>query len=333
MDASNLAWAMTIGVIAALILVDLFTVSSKPHEVMFKEATLWSIFYIGIAVIFGVWVWANYGSQFGTEYFAAYLVEKSLSVDNLFVFVIILAQFAVPSIYHQRVLLIGVILALVLRAIFIAIGAAALAAFSFTFVIFGAILIWTGVGLFRHWDEDPEPGDNFIVKQVRKRVATVDEYHGTKLFIRVDGKRFATPMFLVMIAIGATDLLFALDSIPATFGVTSEAFLVFAANAFALLGLRALYFLIKGLLDKLIYLSLGLSIILIFIGIKLVLTFFHEIYKEVPKIPTLWSLAVIGLILVISTVASLIKSKRDPSARAHAGRVTGSHSQETDSTN
>jgi len=325
MDVSNLVWAVTIGAIVALILVDLFTVSSKPHEVMFKEATLWSIFYMGIAVIFGVWVWANYGSQFGTEYFAAYLVEKSLSVDNLFVFVIILAQFAVPSIYHQRVLLIGVILALVLRAIFIAIGAAALAAFSFTFVIFGAILIWTGVGLFRHWDEDPDPGENFLVKRVRKRMATVDEYHGTKLFIRIDGKRFATPMFLVMISIGATDLLFALDSIPATFGVTSEAFLVFAANAFALLGLRALYFLLKGLLDKLIYLSLGLSIILIFIGIKLVLTFFHEIYKEVPKIPTLWSLGVIALILTVSTVASLIKSKRDPNARAHAGRVTGSH--------
>lgn len=325
MDVSNLVWAATIGVIVALILVDLFTVSSKPHDVMFKEATLWSIFYIGIAVIFGVWVWSNYGSEFGTEYFAAYLVEKSLSVDNLFVFVIILAQFAVPSIYHQRVLLIGVILALVLRGIFIAVGAAALAAFSFTFVIFGAILIWTGVGLFRHWDEDPEPEDNFIVKQVRKRIATVNEYHGTKLFVRIDGKRFATPMFLVMVAIGATDLLFALDSIPATFGVTSEAFLVFAANAFALLGLRALYFLIKGLLDKLIYLSLGLSIILIFIGIKLVLTFVHEIYTEVPKIPTLWSLAVIALILIVSTVASLIKSKRDPSAKAHAGRVTGSH--------
>ena len=325
MDVSNLVWAITIGAIAALILVDLFTVSSKPHDVMFKEATLWSIFYIGIAVVFGVWVWSTYGSQFGTEYFAAYLVEKSLSVDNLFVFVIILTQFAVPSIYHQRVLLIGVILALVLRAIFIAIGAAALAAFSFTFVIFGAILIWTGVGLFRHWDEDPDPGENFLVKRVRKRMATVDQYHGTKLFIRIDGKRFATPMFLVMISIGATDLLFALDSIPATFGVTSEAFLVFAANAFALLGLRALYFLLKGLLDKLIYLSLGLSIILIFIGIKLVLTFFHEIYKEVPKIPTLWSLGVIALILTVSTVASLIKSKRDPNARAHAGRVTGSH--------
>jgi tellurite resistance protein TerC len=325
MDVSNLAWAVTIGAIAALILVDLFTVSSKPHDVMFKEATLWSIFYIGIAVVFGIWVWFSYGSQFGTEYFAAYLVEKSLSVDNLFVFVIILTQFAVPSIYHQRVLLIGVILALALRAIFIAIGAAALAAFSFTFVIFGAILIWTGVGLFRHWDEDPDPSENFIVKRIRKRMATVDEYHGTKLFVRLDGKRYATPMFLVMISIGATDLLFALDSIPATFGVTSEAFLVFAANAFALLGLRALYFLLKGLLDKLIYLSLGLSIILIFIGLKLVLTFVHEIYKDVPKIPTLWSLGVIALILIVSTVASLIKSKRDPEAKAHAGRVTGSH--------
>lgn len=325
MDVSNLAWAVTIGAIAALILVDLFTVSSKPHDVMFKEATLWSIFYIGIAVAFGMWVWSSYGSEFGTEYFAAYLVEKSLSVDNLFVFVIILTQFAVPSIYHQRVLLIGVMLALVLRAIFIAVGAAALAAFSFTFVIFGAILIWTGVGLFRHWDEDPDPSENFIVKRIRKRMATVDEYHGTKLFIRQNGKRFATPMFLVMISIGATDLLFALDSIPATFGVTSEAFLVFAANAFALLGLRALYFLLKGLLDKLIYLSLGLSIILIFIGIKLVLTFVHEIYTEVPKIPTLWSLAVIAFILVVSTVASLIKSKQDPEAKAHAGRITASH--------
>ena len=325
MDVSNLAWAVTIGAIAALILVDLFTVSSKPHDVMFKEATLWSIFYIGIAVAFGMWVWSSYGSEFGTEYFAAYLVEKSLSVDNLFVFVIILTQFAVPSIYHQRVLLIGVMLALVLRAIFIAVGAAALAAFSFTFVIFGAILIWTGVGLFRHWDEDPDPSENFIVKRIRKRMATVDEYHGTKLFIRQNGKRFATPMFLVMISIGATDLLFALDSIPATFGVTSEAFLVFAANAFALLGLRALYFLLKGLLDKLIYLSLGLSIILIFIGIKLVLTFVHEIFTEVPKIPTLWSLAVIALILVVSTVASLINSKQDPEAKAHAGRITASH--------
>jgi tellurite resistance protein TerC len=328
MDVSLTVWSITIGAIIVLIAVDLFTVSAKPHEVKFKEAASWSLFYIGIAVAFGVWVWQEYGSTAGTEYFAAYLVEKSLSVDNLFVFVIILAQFAVPSIYHQRILLIGVILALVLRGIFIAVGAAALAAFSFTFVIFGAILIWTGVGLFKHWDEDPEPNDNAIVKKIRARIKMVDEYHGSKMFIRIDGKRIATPMFLVMIAIGSTDLLFALDSIPATFGVTSETFLVFAANAFALLGLRALYFLVKGLLDRLIYLSLGLSIILMFIGVKLIMTYLHEQFDSIPKISTPIGLAVIGGILVVSTVASLIKSKSDPAARAHAGRVTSGHDSE-----
>jgi tellurite resistance protein TerC len=324
MDVSLLAWSITVGAILLLIIVDLFTVSAKPHEVKFKEAAGWSIFYIGIAIAFGVWVWSQYGSQKGTEYFAAYLVEKSLSVDNLFVFVIILAQFAVPSIYHQRILLIGVVLALVLRAIFIAVGAAALAAFSFTFVIFGAILIWTGVGLFKHWDEDPEPSDNKLVKLMRKRIAMVDEYHGTKLFIRQNGRRYATPMFMVMVAIASTDLLFALDSIPATFGVTSETFLVFSANAFALLGLRALYFLVKGLLDRLVYLSLGLSVILMFIGVKLVITYLHDQFDSIPKIPTSISLGVIGTILVIATVASLVKTKSDPSAKAHAGRITES---------
>lgn len=328
MDVSLLVWSVTVGAILLLIIVDLLTVSAKPHEVKFKEAAGWSIFYIGIAIGFGIWVWQQYGSRMGTEFFAAYLVEKSLSVDNLFVFVIILAQFAVPSAYHQRVLLIGVILALVLRAIFIAVGAAALHAFAFTFVIFGAILIWTGVGLFKHWDEDPEPGDNAIVKRIRKRITMVDEFHGTKLFIRQNGKRMATPMFLVMIAIGSTDLLFALDSIPATFGVTSETFLVFSANAFALLGLRALYFLVKGLLDRLIYLSLGLSIILMFIGVKLIMTYLHEEFTSIPKISTPIGLAVIGTILVISTVASLIKTKSDPTAKAHAGRVTGSKDHE-----
>ena len=323
MDVTLLTWALVVGAILALIVVDLLTVSRKPHDVMFKEAAIWSIFYIGVAIAFGVWVWQTAGSQFGTEYFAAYLVEKSLSVDNLFVFIIILAQFAVPSIYHQRVLMFGVILALVLRAIFIAVGAAALAAFSFTFVIFGAILIWTGVGLFKHWDEDPSPEDNKLVKIIRKRIAMTDEYDGSKIFTRINGKRIATPMFLVMIAIASTDLLFALDSIPATFGVTQEPFLVFAANAFALLGLRALYFLLKGLLDKLVYLSLGLSIILMFIGVKLIMTYVHEIWYEVPKIPTVVSLMVIALILIVSTVASLIKVKKDPSATAHPGRMTG----------
>jgi tellurite resistance protein TerC len=323
MNVSLTTWLVVIGAILALIVVDLLTVSRKPHEVKFKEAAGWSIFYIAVAIGFGVWVWQSAGSVFGTEYYAAYLVEKSLSVDNLFVFIIILAQFKVPSIYHQRILMFGVLLALVLRGIFIAVGAAALAAFSFTFVIFGAILIWTGIGLFKHWDEDPSPEDNAFVKLIRKRIAMTEDFDGSKIFTKVNGKRLATPMFLVMIAIASTDLLFALDSIPATFGVTQEPFLVFAANAFALLGLRALYFLLKGLLDKLIYLSLGLSIILMFIGVKLIMTYLHEIWYEVPKIPILLSLSVIGLVLVVSTVASLIKSKRDPSAIAHAGRITG----------
>jgi tellurite resistance protein TerC len=322
MNVSLTTWLVVIAAILVLIFLDLVTVSRKPHEVMFKEAAGWSIFYIALAIGFGIWVWQSAGSQFGTEYFAAYLVEKSLSVDNLFVFIIILTQFKVPSIYHQKVLMIGVLLALVLRAIFIAVGAAALAAFSFTFVIFGAILIWTGFGLFKHWDEDPTPEDNFLVKAISKRMTITDKFDGSKAFTKIDGKKVATPMFLVFIAIASTDLLFALDSIPATFGVTQEPFLVFAANAFALLGLRALYFLLKGLLDKLIYLSLGLSIILMFIGVKLIFTYLHETWSEVPKIPTLISLAVIGLILAVSTIASLIKSKKDPTAHAHAGRVT-----------
>ncbi|MFM7212559.1 MAG: TerC family protein, partial [Actinomycetota bacterium] len=207
---------------------------------------------------------------------------------------------------------------------------AALAAFAFTFVIFGAILIWTGIQLFRHRDADPEPKDNLVVRTFRRWYPVTEEYHETKLFVRIDGKRMATPLLLVMVAIASTDLLFALDSIPATFGVTQEPYLVFTANAAALLGLRALYFLLRGLLDKLIYLSLGLSVILVFIGVKLILTFFHETYPVVPKIPTLFSLGVIAAILVIVTVASWIKVRRDPTAIAHAGTVTKPKHQEGD---
>lgn len=322
MDVTFGIWAATIGGIVILVVLDFVTVSRKPHEVGFREAALWSIFYIAVAVAFGVGVWLWAGGQFGTEYFAAYLVEKSLSVDNLFVFVIILTQFAVPSIYHQRVLLVGVVLALVLRAIFIAIGAAALAAFSFTFVIFGAILIWTGIQLFRHRDADPEPQDNFVVRTVRRWYPVTEDYHETKLFVRIDGRRLATPLLLVMVAIASTDLLFALDSIPATFGVTQEPYLVFAANAFALLGLRALYFLLRGLLSKLIYLSLGLSLILVFIGVKLVLAFGHTVNPAIPHIPTVASLIVIVSILAVATIASWIKVRRDPTAIAHAGTIT-----------
>lgn len=323
MDVGWDTWAFIIGIILALLVLDLLTFSRHPHEVGFTEAAWWSVFYIAVAIAFGLWVWWDSGSVFGTEYFTAYLVEKSLSIDNVFVFAIILTTFAVPSIYQQRVLLIGVILALVFRAIFIAIGAAALAYFAFTFFIFGAILIWTGIGLMRHWNEDPDPSENFVVRFVKRRVPFTETYHGTKLFVKENGVRLATPMFIVMIAIGSTDLLFALDSIPATFGVTQEPFLVFAANAFALLGLRALYFLVKGLLDRLIYLSLGLAFILIFIGVKLILLFGHEQISEAfPKIDTVVSLLVIVAILTVATVASLIKSAKDPDAVARAGRVT-----------
>lgn len=322
MDVSLGLWVVTIVGILILIAVDFIAITRKAHEVKFKEALLSSLFYIAIAIAFGIFIWSWQGSQLGSEYFAAYLVEKSLSVDNLFVFIIILAQFAVPNNLHQRVLLVGVALALVLRAIFIAIGAAALAAFSFTFVIFGAILIWTGIQLMRHRNEDPDPQDNFMVRMVRKKVAISDHYDGTRLFTVENGRKIATPLLLVMFAIGSTDLLFALDSIPATFGVTQVPYLVFAANAFALLGLRALYFLLKGLLDKLVYLSLGLSIILIFIGFKLILTFAHEMNTDIPKISTNVSLLFIGVVLIAVVIGSAIKVRRDPAARGHAGRLT-----------
>ncbi|MFZ4486881.1 MAG: TerC family protein, partial [Candidatus Nanopelagicales bacterium] len=205
-------WAITVVGILLLIALDFVMVSRKPHEVKFREAALWSVFYVGVAIAFGIALIVWQGSAVGTEYFAAYLVEKSLSVDNLFVFIIILAQFAVPTALHQRVLLFGVVLALIFRAIFIAIGAAAISAFAFTFVIFGAILIWTGIQLARHRNEDPDPMDNFIIRRVRSRVPFTDEYDGTRMFTKVDARRVATPLLLVMISIGATDLLFALDS-------------------------------------------------------------------------------------------------------------------------
>jgi len=321
MAVSTLAWATTIGVIAALLILDLATSGRKPHEVTFRESTLWSVFYTLVGVGFGVWVWQQSGAEFGKEYFAAYIVERSLSIDNLFVFAIILAQFAVPAIYHQRVLLVGVVLALAFRTVFIIAGAAALHAFTASFVVFGGILVWTGIGLLRHWDQDPDPSDNIAVRTIRRLIPVTTEYHGGALFVRENGRRLATPILLVMVAIGATDVLFALDSIPATFGVTREPFLVFAANAFALLGLRALFFLLQGLLKKLVYLSIALALILVFIGLKLVFVFTHEQLQWGPKISTNTSLGVIAAILAVATFASIVKTRRDPSATAHAGTV------------
>ena len=328
MEVTTAAWAATIGLVLALLALDLAVGALRPHAVGFREATAWSVFYIGIAVAFGVVLGSLAGWDYGTQYFAGYLVEKSLSVDNLFVFVIIMTTFAVPAEHQQKVLTFGIVLALVLRAIFIALGAALLEAFSFMFLVFGLLLVWTAVQLYRHRDEDPDVEDNALVRATRRVLPTTTEYHGGKLLARLEGRRVVTPLFVVLIAIGGTDLLFALDSIPAVFGVTQEAFIVFAANAFALLGLRALFFLVQGLLDRLVYLSTGLAVVLAFIGVKLVLHWGHTLSDAVPEIPTLVSLGVIAVVLVVTTVASLAKTRRDPSARAHAGSLRGSKPQE-----
>ena len=322
MTITPLVWGVTIAIIIALLAIDLVVAAVKPHRVGFKEAAGWSIFYIAVAIGFGVWFTSAFGSELGIQYFAGYLVEKSLSVDNLFVFVIIMTTFAVPEKHQHKVLTFGIVLALIMRAIFIALGATLLSLFSVVFLLFGLLLIFTAIQLFRHRDEDPDIEDNVVVKGARRLLPVTDDYVDGKLVTRVDGRRMVTPLFLVLIAIGSIDLLFALDSIPAVFGVTSEPFIVFTANAFALLGLRALFFLVQGLLDRLVYLSTGLSIILAFIGVKLILHWLHvDINPAVPEIPTMISLAVILVVLAITTVASLVKTRNDPSAKAHAGSI------------
>jgi len=315
-------WAATVAGVVLLLAVD-FVVGRNPHDVSMREAAAWSVFYIGVALAFGIGVWTIAGPEYGQQYYAAWLVEKSLSVDNLFIFLLIFARFAVPSELQQRALLIGVALALVMRAAFIAVGAAALEYFAFTFVIFGAFLIWTAWSIFKHRNEDADLDENAVMRFARKRLRVSDDYQGNKLTTVQDGRRFVTPMFLVLIAIGTTDLLFALDSIPATFGVTQVPYLVFAANAFALLGLRALFFVLRNLLEKLVYLAVGLSVILAFIGVKLMLTFGHQVNPQIPEIPTVFSLVVILVVLTVTTVASLVKVSRDPSARAHSGPIAG----------
>jgi tellurite resistance protein TerC len=322
LEVTALGWTLTIAVIVALLALDLLLGVFRPHAVGFREAAAWSIFYIAVALAFGVVFASVAGWDLGTQYFAGYIVEKSLSVDNLFVFVIIMSTFAVPEKYQQEVLTFGIIIALVLRVIFIALGATLLSLFSFMFLIFGLLLIWTAVQLFRHRDEDPSVDDNLLVKTSKRFLPVSDDYVGGKLVARVGGRRMVTPLFIALIAIGSSDLLFALDSIPAVFGVTEEAYIVFVANAFALLGLRALFFLVKGLLDRLVYLSTGLSVILAFIGVKLVLHWAHsDLSTSVPEIGTPLSLGVIVVVLTVTTTASLLKVRRDPDAQAHAGSV------------
>jgi TerC family integral membrane protein len=320
-EVTATAWVATVALIVVLLGIDLAVGALRPHAVGYAEATAWSVGYIAVAVAFGLVLGWVAGWDFGTQYFAGYLVEKSLSVDNLFVFVVIMTTFAVPAEHQQKALTFGIVLALIMRAIFIAVGAALLELFSFMFLVFGLLLIWTAVQLYRHRDQDPEVEDNALVRLTRRVLPTTTEYQEGRLVARVDGRRAVTPLFVVLVAIGSTDLLFALDSIPAVFGVTEEPFLVFAANAFALLGLRALFFLVQGLLDRLVYLSTGLAIVLGFIGVKLVLHWAHTLSDAVPEIPTLLSLGVILVILAVTIAASLLKVRSDPAARAHAGAL------------
>ena len=328
-----LEWGITIGVTIAILLFDIIVIARKPHEPTTKECAVYLSFYIGLAVAFGVWVWAFHGQQFGIEFFAGWLTEYSLSIDNLFIFIIIMSSFAVPRKYQQEALLVGIILALIFRGIFIALGAVAINEFSWVFYIFGAFLLYTAVKLAKNDDED-EDVENAVVRFARKRFNLSDQWDGLKLVVRENGRRAITPMALVIIALGTTDILFALDSIPAIFGLTKEPYIVFTANVFALMGLRQLYFLLGDLLQRLVFLSYGLAFLLFYIGIKLVLHALHENELPfinggepvhhigpipVPEVPTLLSLGVIIATLTITAVASLWYSKKYPD------RVGGKH--------
>jgi tellurite resistance protein TerC len=307
-------WAATIGAVVLLLVVD-FIATRRPHEVSMKEAIAWSAFYVALPLAFGVFIWTQHGGERGVEYYTGYLVEKSLSVDNLFVFMLLLAAFAVPAALQQRVLLYGIIGALVLRGIFIALGAAALSAFDWVFLVFGLVLLVTGLKLLRDAfsgssHDQPDVSQMRMVRLLRRLMPVSDEYDGPRLFTRLNGVRALTPFALVTVAVFGTDIVFAIDSVPAVYGITGDPYLVFATNAFALLGLRALYFVLQGALAKLVHLSFGLAAILGFIGVKLALHWAHLQWPSVPEIPTVASLVVIVGILAVTTTTSLVASKR-----------------------
>lgn len=333
MEVASWVWYLTIGLMAAVLLFDVFIIARRPHVPSTKEVSISLAGYIGAALLFGLGVWYfthdQAGGKFATEYYAGWLTEYSLSVDNLFIFLLIMARFGVPEKLQQSALLIGIIIAIGLRGIFIAVGAAAINQFSWVFYIFGAFLIYTAVKLGKEGEtDDEEYEENRFMKWVEKRFPATDQYDGAKLFTHIDGKKLATPMFIVIMALGTTDLLFALDSIPAIYGLTKEPYLVLTANLFALMGLRQLYFLIGGLLKKLVYLSLGLAVLLAFIGVKLVLHALHENelpfinggkhVEAAPDIPISVSLGAIVVILGVTTVASLWKSRKDERERLSA---------------
>ncbi len=311
--ASPTLWFLTIGVVLALLVVD-FIATRRPHEVSMKEAVAWSAFYVALPLLFGLYVWNAHGGDRGLEYYTGYLVEKTLSVDNLFVFMLLLAAFAVPEVLKQRVLLYGIVGALVLRGIFIALGAAALSRFDWVFLVFGLVLLLTGVKLLRDAisgnDHEVDVADMRVVKVMKRFMPVSDDYDGAKLTVDKIGARALTPFALVTVAVFATDVVFAVDSVPAVYGITGDPYLVFVTNAFALLGLRALYFVLEGALGALEHLSYGLAAILGFIGFKLVLHWAHLVWPSVPDVPTLMSLFVILGILGITITTSLVANKR-----------------------
>lgn len=324
MTVAPWVWYLSIAIIGIIVLADLIVQIKRPHEPSFRESAIQSGIYMTLALLFTFVVSETWGGQFGSEYLAGFITEKSLSVDNLFVFLVIFTKFRVPRKLQSEALLVGIVLALVLRGIFIALGAAAIENFSWVFYVFGAFLLYTAFMLvwdtFKEDHEDQHPGGK-ITEFIKKRFRSVDEYHGTKLTIVKNGQRYITPLLLVMIAIGFTDVLFALDSIPAVYGLTKQPYIVFMANAFALLGLRQLYFLLSGLMERLKYLGVGLSIILAWIGVKLVLHALHknelpfinngEYVTVIPEISTEVSLAFIVTTLIVTTFASLIATARE----------------------
>ncbi|QGU28926.1 TerC family protein [Microbacterium oryzae] len=320
MNITPLVWIITIAVTIAFFVYEFFAHVRKPHEPSIGESARWSAFYIGLALLFGVGIGVVSGWTYGGEYFAGYLTEKALSIDNLFVFLIVMTGFAVPKKYQQKVLMIGIVIALILRGAFIAVGAALIENFSWVFYIFGALLLvlaWKQA----FGDHESDPANGRFMRFVRRVLPVVNEYHGDRLTVKQDGRRYFTPMFLTIVAIGFIDLIFAVDSIPAIYGLTNEAYIVFTANAFALMGLRQLFFLIGGLLERLVYLAQGLAVILAFIGVKLV---FHALHVNelpfinggqhidwAPEIPIWFSLLFIGATIAVATVASLAKTRAD----------------------
>ena len=313
--------ATSIVVLILIVIADLILAYKRPHIPSTRESALWVGFYVLLALIFAVLMFFFAGADHAGQFIAGWLTEYSLSIDNLFVFVIIMARFSVPRKYQQEVLMVGIIIALILRAVFIILGAQLIEHFSWIFYIFGAFLLYTAIRQAFENSDDMEEKESGLIRLLRKRVPITDEFDGSKLRTVVDGKKVLTPMIIVFLAIGSTDLIFALDSIPAIFGITQSAFIVFTANVFALMGLRQLYFLLGDLIDKLVYLKYGIAFILAFIGVKLVAHALHENelpfinggkgIEWAPEISTLMSLGVIVVSMAVAVVASLIKIRMD----------------------